>query len=227
MITINLLPAEYRVPDTTSPTRILVIAASVLIGIISCAFYLFVHLHELENAKKELADKEAEARREMVHRKTNQNLQQVIQGFEARDKAVDSAQALRVPFSKKLYEFAELMANGSHPVWLNNLNIVGVQQQGQSRRGRKPAPAGLPTFAWRGSSICAAETMNKANTFYRAILQDKAFYQDFVESEVPRYTRSEISGEYVQKISWNFNLNMKMQMQPPEDPETSKSKVRR
>jgi hypothetical protein len=214
MITINLLPPEFRVEEHASPTRMLVIAASILLGLIGCGFYLFVHFYQLENVIQAL-EKDKKRRESLrTDEQTFATLTSLKASFETRDKTVEAVRALRVPLSQKIHEFAELVHQGNHPVWLGNLSIAPKRATGadQQKRGAAQTTAGTPTYEWTGGATCASDSLKAAIKFYNAIKEDKKFYQDFLDTEVPRYTQQKITGDYVQKISWKFNLKMAMKM---------------
>ena len=219
MITINLLPPELRVHHTKSSKQLLVILASVFIGLIPFIYLLYIHFYVLVNTELKL--QEAKNERESLRgaEAENAKLQKLIASFKVRDQAIDSVKALRVSFSKKLYEFSNLLtkSNPPHPIWVTNLNITPKKvAKATPQRGAATAAISQsnlsPTFEWRSSCTCASDYLDKPNAFYSALKSDKDFYKDILEIEVFRYTRSSIGGNYRQKISWNFDLKMLMQI---------------
>ena len=216
MIKINLLPEEYIVEDRTSPTRILVISASVLMGVVSFIFFLVVHFHILETASEQL--KKAKTIRAGLKKfeTQNQTLHRLIRSFETRDEAVEMVKAMRISFSQKLYQFSELLHQGIHPVWLNNLSIDAGKLKTQGRKKKKKKTVSIPVFNWKASCICASESLKSATGFYKALKKDKPFFKDFIQTTVPVYAQKILGQEYQQKYGWAFNLAMTMQVRPPE-----------
>ena len=55
MMTINLLPDDYKVEESTSPVKLLSIGASALISLAALVFFCVVHFYELPNTEDMLS----------------------------------------------------------------------------------------------------------------------------------------------------------------------------
>lgn len=230
MIKINLLPDEYKVEDHTSTTRILSIFASIVISLISCGYFLFVHFHELPNMKTKLNNANIKRNNLRKAEVTHAKLTKLLSSFKSRMQAIEMVKALRVPFSQKLYQFCATFQG--HPVWIDDLQIKSAKAQRTNtrrRRGIRRAAApkiNKPTFEWSAKSSCASDTLQEATKFYLALTSDEEFFKDFKNSRIPQYTKKEIKEDnYRQKISWQFDLSMVMQMHTPakkKDPKTKR-----
>jgi len=125
MITINLLPEELRIVEKASPTKMIVILSSIAFILLSISFFIAIHVY-LENTDEELR-KITESRESLKKfEQKHDKLDGLLKGFQLRNNAVETVKAKRVLFSKKLYEFAEILYNNRHPIWLNNLVINPV-----------------------------------------------------------------------------------------------------
>lgn len=221
MITINLLPPEFRVQHGPSSKQMLVIVASVCIGLLPGIYFLYVHFVSLANMEENVRQAQKTKQDLEKFEKENENLQKLIASFKVRDQAIDSVKALRISFSRKLHQFATLLQRDNHPVWITSLNIAHKSKVQEQKKGASKGASAVsqtntsPQFEWKSPCICASDYLNQPNAFYGAIKQNKEFSRDIVELDVFRYNKQTLPKGFSQEIAWQFELKMLMQIVPP------------
>lgn len=218
MITINLLPKEYQVKETTSPANLIIRGACLLtVGIIFLAF-LVVHFYFLDNAIEEARNIDSSISQLDKAKKDHEDMTNLINQFKKRDETVDAIRSLRISFSKKLLEFSDVLAQDNFPIWLNSMAIIPAQ----AKPGTPPPnPSSINTaFDWKGACICASPTLQKATKFYEKIKLDPKFFKEFIAlTIIPEFSRVDFGKEYQPSFGWNFSLSMTMASQMPEKPQ--------
>ena len=213
MIKINLLPDIYIVEERTSPTKLLVIASSILLILCSFIFFSIIRFHMLESEQQKLIQVQNAIKNLAKSVKQHDNIAGLIKKFEVRDKAVEEVKHRRAKFSKKLSQFAAIIYNNNHPVWLNNLSITTVRMKKKKKKGKTDV---LALYRWSFSCICISETLHKATAFYEDIKNNASFAKDFVQIEVPMFDLTSVGDEYKKKDGWKFNINMLMNIKKPK-----------
>lgn len=211
MITINLLPEELRVVEQTSPVRYMSIVVALVLIVIPILVFIGMHVYLDDKASKLKSvtdERDALKKFEEKHNKLNE----LLNNFKTRDEAVEMVKAKRVLFSKKLFEFAEILYNNRHPIWLTNLSIV----PSAGGPGRKPLTPGiLAQYEWKFNCVLISPTVTKGTAFYNDLRKDENFAKDFSYFEVPRFEMSE-SGAQDKKIAWTFSTKLIMDIQSPK-----------
>ncbi len=208
MITINLLPEELRIVEKASPTRMIVVLSSLAIILVSIVFFVAIHVY-LDNIEIELR-KVTETRESLKKfEEKHDKLEGLLKGFQARNDAVEIVKAKRVLFSKKIYEFAEILYNNRHPIWLNTLVINPLST--------KKANV-LAQYEWKFTCVCVSPTVKQATAFYNDLRKDENFAKDFSHFEVPRFDMVELGSQYTQKYGWSFSMKLIMDIEAPKSP---------
>ncbi|NUM36827.1 MAG: hypothetical protein HUU50_19970 [Candidatus Brocadiae bacterium] len=208
MITINLLPEELRVVEKASSTKMIVVLSTLGIIFVSIVFFVVMHVY-LDSMETELR-KITEARESLKKfEERHDKLEGLLKGFQSRNDAVEMVKAKRVLFSKKIFEFAEILYNNRHPIWLNNLVINPIAV-------RKPGV--LAQYEWKFTCVCVSPTVKQATAFYNDLRKDENFAKDFSHFEVPRFDMIEIGGQYQQKFGWSFSMKLVMDIEAPKNP---------
>lgn len=174
MISINLLPSEYRKSEATPIARFLAIvigAVAITTGLVA---YGYVHYSRLRGVQEVREATEAEFTNKKAQADVSRSLQVEINAFEARRKAIQAVASDRILQSRKLDEFLNIMWNGgdtaTYNVWLQNLQVKPPRA---GRRGR-PTTGGSYQFA----GFCETTQFSKV-TNLRDAIKEHPFFRDF------------------------------------------------
>jgi len=175
VISINLLPAEYRKSEATPIARFLAIVIGAVVVTTGLVVYGWVHYSKLRGVRDVRETTEAEFANKKAQSDVSQSLQAEINAYEGRRKAIQQVAKARILHSRKLDEFLSVLYNSGDPttynVWLNNFSAkppIGA------KKGRGGGHGGTMTFAGFSESREFSRVTN-----LRDAIKDDAFYKDF------------------------------------------------
>ena len=141
MIQINLLPPEYRPRTGTPVARFVAIVVGIVMVLSAGGAYAYTHFIELAKVKGLKQSREEEVRSMEAQRDRSLRLQQEIDTYEQRRRAIQTINRSRTLWSRKLDQFFTILADQnvdeSYSLWLDS---VEVASKVQTLRRRRPSP---------------------------------------------------------------------------------------
>jgi len=176
VISINLLPSEYRKSEATPIARFLSIVIGAVVVTTALVIYGYVHYSQLRGAQDLREATEQIYTNKKMEADVSLALQAEINAYETRRKAVTQVARNRILHSKKLDEFLSVIYNNgdqsAYYVWLNGLSVKPPRDGG--RRGA-PSTGGSFTFSGYSDTVQFSRVTNLRD----ALKGKKAFYDDF------------------------------------------------
>ncbi len=198
MITINLLPPEYRKVEGTPIARFVATTVGVLVIACAAGAWGYVHFALLDKARDERTLKEDELKSLKDQAERSQALLREFKEYERRRKTIEQIGASRILWSKKLDELADIIHNKGdvkrHIVWLNSIRTAG---------GRFPAsPASLVIHGWSGGDY------DRLSVFNGDIKKNEEFFCDFFAVDPPAGTAVPFDDDLVPNSAFDFTFAM-------------------
>lgn len=176
MITINLLPSEYRKSEATPIARFLSIVIGAVVVTTALVMYGYVHYSQLRGAQDLREATDEIFKNKKMEADVSLALQSEINAYELRRKAITDVARGRILHSKKLDEFLSVIWNGddrtAYYVWLNNLAVKPAREA----RGKGAATSG---GSLSFSGFCDTIQFSRVTNLRDALKGKKAFYDDF------------------------------------------------
>jgi len=177
VISINLLPGEYRKSEATPIARFLSIVIGAVVVTTSLVIYGYVHYSQLRGAQDLFEATEQIYTNKKMEADVSLALQAEINAYEARRKAITEVARNRILHSKKLDEFLQVIhaggeASSAYTVWLNNLSIKPARET----RAKGGATTG-GTLSFSGFS--ETTQFSRVTNLRDALKGNKTFYDDF------------------------------------------------
>ena len=190
MISINLLPAEYRKPESTPIARFIAIVVGAIVVTSGLVAYGFVHYSTLKGIREVREATESDYVNKKAQADVSGALQAEINAYETRRKAIQSVAKGRILHSRKLDEFLDIVSRNEHTAYFVWLKDLKTNPPRQVRRG-KPTTGGSMAF----SGWAETTEFSKVTNLRDAIRKD-AFFQDFVSISYPNF----------KAVSWDDGL---------------------
>lgn len=191
MITINLLPAEYRKSEATPIGRFIAIIVGAVIVTTGLVAYGYIHYSKLKGVRDVREATEAEYANAKARADVSRNLQAEINAYSARRKAIQEIVKNRILHSRKLDEYLDIVHNnGDHSsyfVWLDGLTVTPPREV---RRG-KVQNGGEISFEGYAESASLSRVTN-----VRDSIRKDPFFQDFQQISMPNF----------KSVYWNDGL---------------------
>lgn len=204
MISINLLPAEYRKSEATPIARFLAIVIGAVVVTTGLVVYGWVHYSKLRGVREVREATEAEFANKKAQSDVSQSLQVEINAYEARRKAIQQVAKNRILHSRKLDEFLGIMHNNGDPttynVWLNSFT---VRPPRAATRGKKAGNGGSLSFSGFSESREFSRVTN-----LRDAIKDDVFYKDFKSISRPVFKFVKWDDELEPKEAGRFSFDM-------------------
>ncbi|MEE8106570.1 MAG: hypothetical protein V3T86_13630 [Planctomycetota bacterium] len=182
MITINLLPAEYRRLDSTPVARFLAIIVGVVLVTSELIGFGYVHYSKVKRARELREAAEAELTNKSAQAEVSKSLQKEISAYETRRKAIAQVAGDRILWSRKLDEFFDIIhADGDHTnyhVWLKGMRVSPPRAV---RRGGT-ASGGTMTFSGFTETTEFSKVTNLRNG-----IRKSDFFGDFLKISPPSF----------------------------------------
>ena len=176
MISINLLPSEYRKSEATPIARFLSIVIGAVVVTTALVIYGYVHYSRLREAQDLREATEQTYANKKMEADVSLALQAEINAYEARRKAITDVARNRTLHSRKLDEFLSIIWNGddrtSYYVWLNG---VAMKPAREARNSGGASSGGSMSF----SGFCDSTNFSRVTNLRDALKGKKAFYDDF------------------------------------------------
>jgi len=182
VISINLLPAEYRKTESTPIGRFLTIVVGAVLVTSGLVTYGYVHYSQLRMARDVREATEAEYGNKKALADESKALQAEIDGYEARRNAIQQIVKGRIMHSRKLDELLDIVHNkgdrSSYYVWLKGLTVT----PGRTSRRGKASSGGTISFDGFAESADITRVTN-----LRDALRKDAFYEDIANITMPNF----------------------------------------
>jgi Tfp pilus assembly protein PilN len=208
VISINLLPSEYRKSEATPIARFLSIVIGAVVVTTALVIYGYVHYSQLRGAQDLREATEQIYSNKKMEADVSVALQAEINAYEARRKAITEVARNRILQSKKLDEFLSVIWNGddrtSYYVWLNSL---AVKPPRESRGKGGATTGGSLTF----SGFAETTNFSRVTNLRDALKGRKAFYDDFKGISRPVF-KAQVWDDGLEPVSagkFSFELTLK------------------
>ncbi len=207
MITINLLPGEYR-RHTRTPVKLMIGFTSAVtvnsLGVAWLAWLYFGAVAEVESEKSVLQLELDGLRPQVQYHKA---LDGERQKFHARETALATITKSRVSWTRKVDELIDVVNRGGegarHFVWMDDLT---VDQRVDARTGTHGT--------LRASGHSGSDNFAQVANFLED-LENSPFVQDFTPPAPPEGTQTLVDKELVPSVVWAFPLSL--ELKSPED----------
>jgi Tfp pilus assembly protein PilN len=203
VISINLLPAEYRKSEATPIARFLAIVIGAVVVTTGLVVYGWVHYSKLRGVRDVRETTKAEFANKKAQSDVSQSLQAEINAYEARRKAIQQVAKNRILHSRKLDEFLSVLYNSGDPttynVWLNSFS---VRPPALGRKGRA-SNGGAMSFSGFSESREFSRVTN-----VRDAIKDDVFYKDFQAISRPVFKFIKWDDELEPKEAGKFSFDM-------------------
>lgn len=203
MISINLLPAEYRKSEATPIARFLAIVIGAVVVTTGLVVYGWVHYSKLRGVRDVRETTEAEFANKKAQSDVSQSLQAEINAYEARRKAIQQVAKARILHSRKLDEFLSVLYNSGDPttynVWLKSFSV----KPPHARSKRAAGNGGSMSFSGFSESREFSRVTN-----LRDAIKDDVFYKDFQAISRPVFKFVEWDDELEPKEAGKFSFDM-------------------
>ncbi len=206
MISINLLPAEYRKSEATPIARFLAIVIGAVVVTTGLVVYGWVHYSKLRGVRAVRETTAAEFKNKKAQSDVSKSLQSEINAYEARRKAIQQVAKARILHSRKLDEFLSVLYNSGDPttynVWLKKLSV----KRPVSGRKRQAGNGGAMTFSGFSESREFSRVTN-----LRDAIKDHVFYVDFqsISRPVFKFVKWDDELEPNEAGRFSFDLTLK------------------
>jgi hypothetical protein len=235
MITINLLPPEYRKQERTPLSRFIVLLVGVLILFSSGAFFVYVRYYLLDFANTELATTKAELENVKERHDYYKALVVLQKKYQTREDTIRNIKESRIPWSVKLMQFYDFFAldEFSNRAWIDGLTVRMTQRRVASRRATGPQAAGQMQFTIH-TIADSSDTWNHLTDFREALKGDSTrpdikamgvlfWEKDFMSMTDPRVDRH--FDENMEPSLWfsdDLTLDIKGRGQKPQAPRATR-----
>lgn len=206
MIQINLLPPEYRKTESTPIARFLTIVVGAILVTSGLVSYGYIHYSKLNGIREVRASVEEEFANKTAQAKISKNLENEINAFETRRRAIQQVAGSRILQSRKLDEFLDVIHNGgdrtAYYVWLRNL---AVSPPRRTRRGQS-ATGGT----WSFSGYAETTEFSRVTNLRDSLRKDE-FYEDFASISLPIF-KAELWDDGLEPTSagsFNYSMSLK------------------
>lgn len=204
MISINLLPAEYRKSEATPIARFLAIVIGAVVVTTGLVVYGWIHYSKLRGVRDVRETTEAEFANKKAQSDVSQSLQAEINAYEARRKAIQQVAKNRIIHSRKLDEFLGVLYNSGDPttynVWLTGFT---VRPPRTNARAKKATNGGTMSFGGFSESREFSRVTN-----LRDAIKDDVFYKDFQSISRPVFKFVQWDDELEPKEAGKFSFDM-------------------
>lgn len=215
MITINLLPDEFKRSRRTPLKAIAVTAVTATVNVGLLAFVAWTHFGVRTEVSSELelvqSDLMALAPRVEYHK----DLEKERKLFLSREKTLDDITDNRINWTRKLDQLIDTINRGGdgekYMIWLDDLNVV--QSESRAKKGDKNPSAG----SFRGKGHSGSPNFGLVANFFED-LSDSEFAEEFYPPAPPEGRRSSVDELLIPSEIFSFSLDLNIKA-----PETKKS----
>jgi Tfp pilus assembly protein PilN len=204
VISINLLPAEYRKSEATPIARFLAIVIGAVVVTTGLVVYGWIHYSKLRGVRDVRETTEAEYSNKKAQSDVSQSLQAEINAYEARRKAIQQVAKNRIIHSRKLDEFLGVLYNSGDPTTYNIwITTFSVKPPRTKSRGKGAGNGGAMTFSGFSESREFSRVTN-----LRDAIKDDVFYKDFQSISRPVFKFVKWDDDLEPKEAGKFAFDM-------------------
>jgi len=204
VISINLLPAEYRKSEATPIARFLAIVIGAVVVTTGLVVYGWIHYSKLRGVRDVRETTEAEYSNKKAQSDVSQSLQAEINAYEARRKAIQQVAKNRIIHSRKLDEFLGVLYNSGDPTTYNIwITTLAVKPPRVNARRKSSNTGGAMSFAGFSESREFSRVTN-----LRDAIKDDVFYKDFQSISRPVFKFVEWDDDLEPKEAGKFSFDM-------------------
>lgn len=213
-IRINLLPLEYRKKEMTPLARLLpaLVAFTLVLG--GGAFWAWNHFGALVRVQTENEHLRQGRATRQAPLEYLAKLRSEKSDYAARSKTIAEIAASRVPWTLKLDQLCDLVADDDggdrYLVWLSDFKVQ--RPQGNNRRAKTRVGESI---AIEGLCFSDEHPLNRFNQFHEA-LQQHAFFADCNDINNPAGEAVPMDDELLPSRAWTIKLDMKMKPREPK-----------
>jgi len=202
MIQINLLPPEYRPRTGTPVARFAAIVVGIVVVLSAGGVYAYTHFIELSKVHELKRSREEEVRSTEMQRDRSLRLQDEIDSYDQRRRAIQTINRSRTLWSRKLDQFFEIVtANDTDDtvaIWLDTAEVptkvISIRRRKPGRRGASKSKEPSAQFKFEGFLAMADNSDAPAllSSFHKSLTgdpestgQSTEFYADFIKINNP------------------------------------------
>jgi len=201
MIQINLLPPEYRPRTGTPVARFVAIVVGIVLVLSAGGVYAYTHFIELSKVRELKRSREEEVRSTEMQRDRSLRLQDEIDSYDQRRRAILTINRSRTLWSRKLDQFYEIVtandSDDSSAIWLDNIEVpnkvISIRRRKPKRKKTKVIE---PSAQFKCEGYLAMSDDSDApallSSFHKLLTGDPEttgqateFYADFIKINNP------------------------------------------
>lgn len=213
MITINLLPDEYRRRAKSPVAAISAVAASVLINASMIAYYGYLEFGTSANVETNRSVLQMDLDGLSPQVAYHEKLEAEIQTRSAREKTLAEITRNRVLWSRTMDELIDIVHAGregiEHFIWFDDIDVK-MQTAAGGRGAQKFGQL-------KASGHSGSEDFDQVSNFLEDIEDPElsSLTQIFAKPGEPEGKKNAVEEELIPSINWSFPLTM--ELQSPED----------
>lgn len=199
MITINLLPQEYRKKQRTPFKYMAAVAASVAVNASLVAWLGWTAFGVAAEVKSELSVLEDTEQGLAPQVAYHQSLEKESKLFQSRESTLARITQARVSWTKKVDQLVDLINRGGEEkylVWLDDLNV-------DQKENKRAGSAGMLKAAGHSGSENFAHVAN-----FIEDVEESEFALDFFKPAPPEGSQSSIDENLMPAAVWSFPLEL-------------------
>lgn len=210
MITINLLPDEYKKSKRSSIKALAAVAGFVAVDATLLAWWAWTAFGVQAGVESRLGVLQADADTQKPQVEYHRALERESKQFESRESTLASITSSRISWTEKIDQLVDVIHRGGdgdkYLVWLDDLNVV---QKVDAKSGT------LGTLRADGHSG-SANIAHMANFLDDLAASD--FARGFLPPKPPQGRLSESEPEYIPSENWSFPLEFQIRAPEPKQP---------
>ena len=205
MITINLLPDEFKRSRRTPLKAIAVTAATAAVNVGLLAMVAWTHFGVRTEVVSELDLLKSDAAALEPRIEYHEDLEKEKKLFLSREKTLDDIPDNRISWTRKIDQLIDTINRGGdgekYMIWLDDLNVV--QSEPRSRKGEKNPSAG----SFRGKGHSGSPNFGLVANFFED-LSDSEFIGGFYPPSPPEGRRSSVDEMLIPSEIFSFSLDL-------------------
>lgn len=214
MITINLLPQEYRRRERTPIVVFLPIVVGLVCVLSAASVAAYVHFVSLEQTVAQKRSLEADLQQKTPNLRYEESLLAEEKEYQARVETIEDIAASRILATKKLDQLWGTIsagdASGDYMVWLTEMKSTPAKTSGNAAKAKKgdgPRPGG--EIAMKGFALADRDPLQDFNRFHGA-LKASPIYKECIEVNNPDGKVNDFNDERVPRKGWTVDLAMSL-----------------
>ncbi|MEZ6197626.1 MAG: hypothetical protein R3F20_18180 [Planctomycetota bacterium] len=219
MITINLLPSEYRKAERTPLVVFLPLIAG-LVCVLSAGavagYVRFSWLAEVRTEREGLDQTYNEKKPRLAY---HDNLLKEESEYQKQAETIKGIASSRILMTKRLDELCNLIAegdagqHGGFVIWLKDLNVKPAREQ--RGRGKQKGPKSGGEISFKGFALADEAPLQEMNKFHQAIKNSEMFRDGYIGMTDPKGSVQVFGDDLTPSKGWS--LEMAMQLKDPAE----------